>query len=396
MPKIFRSSLLVLCACLVAFTSCDRTEDERNDLKDQIVANYAAMVYANYQDALEGAQTLDVALEAFVASPSEATLTAAKNAWLASREPYGVTEAYRFGEGPIDDADGPEGLMNAWPLDEAYIDYVSGNANVGIVNNTAITIDMPTLESLNEVGAEENVSIGFHAIEFLLWGQDDPNTALLTPGQRPFTDFVTGANGTAANQDRRGAYLLVCGDLLIKHLQSLVDEWNPNGGAYYATFTALDRDEAIRRMLTGIGILSKSELAGERIFTALDNADQEDEHSCFADNTHRDIVTNAIGIRNVYLGLYTRTNNTVVSGPSLRDLANDIDATLNADLEALLNSAVAATEAIPVPFDFGLTQEAVGGSGPIQSSVTALQAAGDKIAEVASAMGITISTDLPE
>ncbi|MEM7038205.1 MAG: imelysin family protein, partial [Bacteroidota bacterium] len=374
-----------------------KKEKFQNGLKDEIKANYAAMVYANYQDAYELASDMHDALDAFIANPTQATLDAAKEAWLASREPYGVSEVYRFGEGPIDDADGPEGALNAWPLDESYVDYVTGNATSGIINDGNTTIDAATLEGLNEVGAEENISIGYHAIEFLLWGQDDANTGLMTPGQRPFTDFVTGGSGTASNQQRRADYLAACADILLGHLQSLIDEWNPSGsGNYYETFMALDGDEAIRRMLSGCGILAKSELAGERIFTALDNQDQEDEHSCFSDNTHRDIITNAIGVRNVYFGVYTRNDGSTVSGTGIIALAREIDADLNTEVVNLLNQAVDACHAIPVPFDNALTQESVGGSGPIQTAVNTLQSAGDKIAEMAAAMDITISTDLPD
>ena len=91
-------------------------------------------------------------MDAFLADPNETTLAAAKEAWLAAQEPYGQTEAYRFYGGPIDDADGPEPLLNAWPLDEAYVDYVEGAPEAGIINSpdSYPTIDQDLLISLNE------------------------------------------------------------------------------------------------------------------------------------------------------------------------------------------------------------------------------------------------------
>ena len=44
------------------------------------------------------------------------------------------------------------------------------------------------------------------------------------------------------------------------------------------------------------------ELAGERMNIALLTNSQEDEHSCFSDNTHRDIFLNAEGIQNAFEG----------------------------------------------------------------------------------------------
>ena len=259
---------------------------------EDAVGTYAAGVHAAYGESLASAQEMDAAIDAFLADPSDATLAAAKDAWLVARDDYGPTEAFRFYGGPIDDEEtGTEGLINAWPLDEAYIDYVEGNAEAGIVNDPDgfPTIDAELLVSLNEQGGEANISTGWHAIEFLLWGQD---LSLDGPGQRPASDYTT-----AANADRRATYLAVASDLLVSHLSELVDTWAPDADNYRAEFEALESEEALRRIITGIGELSRGELAGERMNVAYAERSQEDEHSCFSDNTTADIVGNARGDR---------------------------------------------------------------------------------------------------
>ncbi|MCB9007961.1 MAG: iron-regulated protein [Ardenticatenaceae bacterium] len=364
-------------------------ESEIESLKVEVVGTYADIVYANYVDAYDTAVILQTALQEFVASPSDATHQAAKEAWLAAREPYGQTEVYRFYGGPIDDENGPEGLINAWPLDESYVDYVEGAPEAGIINNQADypAIDADLLESLNEAGAEENISTGYHAIEFLLWGQDMNADG---SGDRSYTDYTE-----ALNADRRGQYLLTAADLLVGHLADLVAAWEPNAADNYrAAFLAQPADDAIQKMLTGMGVLSKSELAGERIFVAYDNQDQEDEHSCFSDNTHRDIINNAQGIVNVYTGSYTRVDGTTVSGASLADLVAALDTAVATDMDALVEAALASTQSIYVPFDQAIV---LAEHRPtVLESVNALQDQGDKVAEVASLLGLAINTDLPE
>ena len=69
----------------------------------------------------DGARTLQTAVDAFLADPTDATLAAARDAWKASRVPYQQTEGFRFGNAIVDDW---EGKVNAWPLDEGLIDYV--------------------------------------------------------------------------------------------------------------------------------------------------------------------------------------------------------------------------------------------------------------------------------
>ena len=277
---------VVACSTALGFAQDDA-------LKQEVMETYADIVYASYEDSLTLATSLQEEIDTFLADPNETTFAAAKEAWLAAQEPYGQTEAYRFYGGPIDDADGPEPLLNAWPLDEAYVDYVEGAPEAGIVGSpdSYPTIDRDLLVSLNEAGAEENISTGYHAVEFLLWGQD---LSAETAGQRPLSDYTT-----AEHAERRAAYLSAATDLLVEYLDDLVRAWNPDvSDNYRAEFLAMNPDEALTNIMTGVGVLAKSELAGERIFTAYDNQDQEDEHSCFSDNTHRDIITNLQGIEN--------------------------------------------------------------------------------------------------
>ena len=360
-----------------------------DSLKGEVIGTYADIVHASYKDSLTTATTLQEAIEAFLANPTDTTLAAAKDAWLAAQEPYGQTEAYRFYGGPIDDANGPEGLLNAWPLDEAYVDYVEGAPEAGIINDPDAypTIDKDLLVSLNEAGAEENISTGHHAIEFLLWGQDLSSD---TNGQRPVTDYTTDENA-----ERRAAYLSAAAELLTEHLTDMVEAWSPNvADNYRAEFLELNPDEALTNIMTGIGVLTKSELAGERIFTAYDNQDQEDEHSCFSDNTHRDIITNLQGVANVYRGSYTRLNGSVVEGAGLEEVVAAADPEMDAQMQALLDMSAEQAQNLPVPFDQAIVDEE---SRPLVFDlVNTLLDTGDMIAEASGSLGLTINTALPE
>ncbi|WP_108866783.1 imelysin family protein [Aquimarina aquimarini] len=379
---IFLSTLLL--GVVACSSDDDTTNDQSGVEKSAVIENYANLVYQNYKDSYDEAKKMQTAIATFVATPNQANFDATKAAWKAAREPYGQTEAFRFANGPIDDADGPEGLLNAWPLDENYVDYVEGNDNAGIINDVSKTIDKATLAGLNEEGGEKNISIGYHAIEFLLWGQDNPIPTDKKAGQRPYTDFVDG--GTAANQDRRRAYLVVCAELLLDHLQSLLDEWKP-GGAYRTTFLALDENIALKNMLAGIAELSSSELAIERMNTALDLADQEDEHSCFSDNTHRDILLNFEGIRNVYTGSYG-----TIKGASLQDLVNEQNKTLGEKITQTLNTVDTGISNIAIPFDFAISGGASSTEGKkVRAVVLSLQALGNELTNGATALGIALN-----
>ena len=382
MRKLVTLSFLLTVAT-VLMSACSGGADDA--LKRDVIRNYADGAHAMYARSLTSAEALDRAIDRFINDPSAARLDAAKRAWLLARDDYGPTEVYRFYDGPIDnEEDGVEGLVNAWPLDEAYIDYVAGSPNAGIINNPGDfpTIDADLIVSLNEEGGEENVSTGWHAIEFLLWGQDMSEDG---PGVRPLEDYTTNANAR-----RRAVYLATASDLLLGHLWDMVDAWAPSGsGNYRERFLALAPDDALVRIITGMGELSRGELAGERMTVAYEERSQEDEHSCFSDNTTADIIANARGIQLVFTGDYGS-----VSGPGVMDLIAAEDEELAKQLENEIRRSVSLAEAISAPLDQHLREgvsDASPGRQAILRTIVSLEDQTDTIVSAAEALGITIS-----
>ncbi len=338
-----------------------------------ILTNYSDIALAAYSDSLSTAQTLKSAVDAFLAAPSPETLDAARSAWLAARVPYQQTEAFRFGNSIVDDW---EGSVNAWPLDEGLIDYVDASyggatdvnelAALNVIANTSFEVAGQTIDAtditpaligevLNEAdGIETNVARGYHAIEFLLWGQDLNGTSA-GAGNRPYTDYVQGDDCTNGNCDRRAQYLTSVTDLLIEDLTYMVDQWDADGAAR-AAVTA-DETAGIAAILTGMGSLSYGELAGERMRLGVMLNDPEEEHDCFSDNTHNSHYYDALGIQNVYLGHYVRVDGTVVEGPSLSDLIASTDADLDAEMKAKLDTTMTAMSAMVAAVQNGMAYD---------------------------------------
>ncbi|MDB5930166.1 MAG: iron-regulated protein [Polaromonas sp.] len=348
-----------------------------------VVKQYGVLVQASYDDTLNSTLALQKAIKAFTDAPSEAGLKAARQAWLDAREFYGQTEAFRFYGGPIDDKNGPEGRINAWPMDESYVDSIKSAPNAGIINNRKVALNKKQLAGLNERDGEENIATGWHAIEFLLWGQDLSTTG---PGERSFEDYV---DGKKPNADRRRQYLGLVTELLVDDLRSVSKAWAPQAANYRAKFEK-GGNESLRKMFVGLGSLSRGELAGERLEVALASQDQEDEHSCFSDNTHRDVVNNARGMQNVWLGQYKRADGSMVQGPSLRDLVAVKNVALADSTSGQIAASVAAAEAIQAPFD----REIVGakdapGRLRIQKTIDSLVAQSKDLVAAANAVGIS-------
>ena len=352
--------------------------------KAAVAERYADVVYATYGASVAGAEQLRDAVDRFLARPTQARLGAARRARIAARDDYVVTEPFRFYGGPIDDPQtGPEGRMNAWPMDEAYVDYVVGDRHAGIVNDRAdyprITEDV--IVEANEKGGETNISSGWHAIEFLLWGQDRSKTG---PGARPASDY-----SSAPNARRRATYLRLSTDRLLSDLRSVRDPWAPDGGAYRAEFLA-DPDAALTKILRGVGTLNSHELAGERMAVALESKDQEDEHSCFSDNTNADVVNDLRGIRMVYDG--TGAGGGAARRASLQGLVSQADPALARELGRAIDASLARARAFPATFE---TMIAAPTGSPanaaIAGTIDAIEAQGALLEQAARALGVTVN-----
>lgn len=339
--------VLVLIACCTFSITSMAALTQQQETTRAVVLNHSKTVHAVYTDCLTAATLMRDAIRAMLAAPSPETLAAARQSWVSARRPYLQSEAFRYYAGPIDDADGPEQLLNSWPLDELYIDAGEGGDG-GIIGNekTFPVIDAKLILELNLKDGEKNISCGWHAIEFLLWGQD---TSATGPGDRPFTDFTN-----APHAKRRGQYLQACADLLLTHFEDLIQQWSPGKLGNYRAIFEEGYDQSIERILTGMIFLSGTELAGERLQVAWDTQEQEDEHSCFSDTTHQDTIYDAIGLQNIYRGTYVRPDGSTLAGPGLRQLATLVKPDMVPELDATIDGTVAAAKAVPFPFDQAL------------------------------------------
>jgi putative iron-regulated protein len=375
-----------------------------------VVENYANIAEAGYLDAHTSAVALQTKIKDLIAAPSDATMLAAREAWKAARVPYMQTEVFRFGNSIVDDW---EGKVNAWPLDEGLIDYVSGAYGADSPENemyAANVIANPSLkiagkqvdaaqitakllsETLNEAGGvESNVATGYHAIEFLLWGQD-LNGTKAGAGARPASDYDV-KNCSHGNCDRRGQYLTVVTQLLTDDLDWMAKQWSKNGAARAAVAKS-PGSVGLTAIFTGLGSLSRGELAGDRMQVGLLVHDPEEEHDCFSDNTHNSHYYDTVGMQNVYLGHYKRLDGSMVSGPGigefLRAKSADADQRIVKALDATLAKMTVLVERANAgeAYDMMIGEGNLDGNAAVQSAIDALVSQTKEIERGIAALGL--------
>lgn len=379
---------LTLTIGLTLATATSSFAVELEQLKRDVVAQYAEQVHANYEDAWKAAGLLRDKINRFLTAPNDVSLTAAKHAWLAARIPYLQTEVCRFYDGPIEQV---ETMINAWPMDEYFIDYVEGVPSAGIIQSVQQfpKITEEVVIGMNEAEGEKCITLGFHAIEFLLWGQDFSAGG---PGNRPVTDYTGKDPKSKVFAERRKEYLRICARLLVKHLKQVSDAWAPNqAGNYREKFVALPTEKSLALILRGAGSLSGPELSGERLTVAYETHLQEDEHSCFSDNTHNDFRYDAKGLQNIFHGRYKRTNGEIVKGPGIWDLLFEVDTELGVKVTNQVIEAVNAAQSIPDPFDQAiLAADGTPERKALKRAITAFHELSRGIAEAGHEMGLKL------
>jgi putative iron-regulated protein len=348
------------------------------DIERACVSAHASRAERAYAAALASALALRADVRAFCAAPTGAGLAKARASWIAARVDYGRTEALRFGGGPIDARrGGRETWLNAWPVDEAYIEPADRSQARGIIGDPATypSLGRAILRLLNQRGGETNVCTGWHAIEFMLWGEDRSDDG---PGSRPVADFLDASGPRAA---RRREYLLEVTELLCEDLDTVARAWRAGEGEFRERF--LGDPGAMRAVLTGPALLAGFEMSGERMAVALETRDQEEEHSCFSDTTHLDFRANIEGIRDVLAG-----NDGAIAAIRARDPA------AAATIDEALARALRAVNAMPAPFDRAVrSPDGSAERARITEAMQSLESLSDAIGAGARAMGLSLPSE---
>ena len=392
-------SCLVLAASLLGLVGCSSDSDANTAPsaadRTSVVKNYAENLQAGYSDAVDDETAHQTVVGTFLDDPSEKNLTAARTSWLDARAHYMLTEGARFYDGPIDvdskDRPSREGLINSWPLDENYIDYTTDakgvvDETVGIVNDPTILKDITAsnLDDLNAIQSDTSISSGYHAVEFLLWGQALQPTG---PGTRPASDYAL--DGMRLNPDRRAQYLKVAVDGIVTHLTEVRDAWAKDA-EYRVSFEG-DADTSLSKIFTGLAKFSKGELGSQRIGAAYMSKERHDQHDCFSSETLTDYERDARGIQNMYLGTYGDND-----GPGLNDLVAAVSPAEDKKLQGMIQDSIDAIVAIPKPFEASIAgDDDSEGRVAIKKALDALSAQGDEFGKAANQLGYKIMVDDP-
>ena len=278
--------------------------------------------YTSLSRAAQQAQQLDQRLSAFLHQPDSTHLVQVQSAWRQAYDAYLNTLVYAYL--PIKDpAEWHQKgigyratltLLDSWPIEGGYIDHVPGYPFSGIVNDLTLELNEDNLLAQHGFSDPSYASLGYHALEFMLWGANGDraasdflakeNTApVVMPSEgkaetpetaaEAVSETVPVAEPRIQNHNRRRQYVQLLTNQLLEHLNRLQRRWQPSNG-YYAEL--LDKTAANQSLLAAL-MASQSLLSKELLDRRLGTNSSE-----FSNTGIDDIIAISHGLKTLLLG----------------------------------------------------------------------------------------------
>ena len=203
------------------------------------------------QQAQRALTRLQKSIEAFAQAPQRTTLEQCQSQWLAAH--YALLQSRPFVSFGVNNPGLFGSLERLWqnldgrPIQPGFLDSFDVYLTSGIVNDITLPMNAQSLRQQQGLTSPEDISLGMHVMEYLLWGEH---------GKRQAKDFIAPSINTESSkledqpQIRRLGYLKLLAQLLRDDLDTLIISRNtgPSSDAW-ALLSAEQQLLAIRTSL---------------------------------------------------------------------------------------------------------------------------------------------------
>lgn len=236
-------------------------------------------------------------------------------------------------------------LLNCSIIYPNYMDYILSDANSGIVNDPINypTVNDYTVRSWHEKTNPKRRLLGMHAIEFMVWGEDNSVT---TSGQRTYGDYYPNQNGLRRVNLLRGQ----CNSLQIDYESILGNQ------EFKKLLATYDPKQLLSVFIDAITMTLEKDIAEKTLLKPVTSANPIDELYPFSDLSGKALLAQIKGV-----GYFMDGRNYFAKKEIeyyLIDLIKDIDPSQGEAIEQLYVKLVTdATNVSTTSFDTLLNNE---------------------------------------
>ena len=349
---VFRSLILAIACTLIS--ACDQVsppkENKNVEVKfklngESLLSAANLYAYSQLSETLNKAQELEGLITAFLHQPNPGSLEETQKAWVDTYHSYLTVDFFysipRF-EKPQHHEDGDtykilHEQLDSWPIEAGYVDYLPLYPLSGIIND--LTLKMSTQDIISQHGFSDQrfASIGFHPMEFLLFGLNGQRSAKdFIPQENRFEivdidnkthaasntqtsktarenteekgELANEANHSHANDiglepqnhNRRREFLRLLSTILVKDLRKLVDRWEPARGYYAKQWRQPQRAKNVQQIYQVSLNTLQEELLNKHFHPLLNEVELEDLRSPFSSNDSANILAILQGINGLF------------------------------------------------------------------------------------------------
>jgi len=279
----------------------------------QIALDYAEQIRVDFSQVSIEIEKLQSAIGEFLAQTNIENLDRARQSWLLAHSAYELTTLHRYFAASILDEQNSIALLqlqyqiNHWPIVPGYLDYVDGYPDSGIVHDINVSLDSIGLRDQHGAFDISEVTLGFHVLEFLLWGSRDTQSEL-----RSVDDFIeidaldasqieSGYSLEQLSNNRRRQLLAIIADILLGDFRELGSLWSDQLERAEQSIDRTSQTELITTLADSMSAMLTEELLLRSLYPMLNGDFVESIQSPYSLSTQNAVSSQLSGLESLLL-----------------------------------------------------------------------------------------------
>ena len=306
----------------IAPSTFELLNSELGSSAKEIILDYVEQIGVDLIQAGIEIEMLQSSIVMLTGQATNENLSLSKKTWLDAHSAYELTTLHRYFAMQLLEEQNSLALMqiqyqiNHWPIIPGYIDYVNGYPDSGIVHDINVNLDVSSLREQHGTFDVSEVTLGFHVIEFLLWGDD--NDAV----PRPADEFdavleltpketESGYSLEQLSNNRRRVFLSIATDTLVKDFQALQSLWLSEEPSIRRGIESKSVTEIILILADSMSAMLTEELLLRSLYPMLNGNFAESIQSPYSRSTQNAVSSQLSGLERLLLERQTESGATL-------------------------------------------------------------------------------------